>query len=477
MKLISPKQKLDTSYHLRRTIALHAGFLVIVAIIFPAMILFAGFTGTAHHLDDTNGMLCFSDGSAHLFGKVMAPLRAQAWVPSLFLSITLGFGSLTFPAAKGIDIAWDLLVERGGQLCLTALTYPLAPTSFRLFSSVAFGGVSVSSLYALSSHRRRASKSPHDWMSTWLYAALALMTLYILAFPTLVSIMSGYQSKLTPYAKDPDDPNNLLPVHDLRIPHLVVLDGQRLGLGNHFPVESTSPGVSDARTVGNCKWLFHKRRLPQAWLTPMSDAEAVRFLDSYLVTDGNLDFPVSQGINYEMRWEKQNGITYVPPKNQVYDNQANNISSGVSFSFLSNATSLEAVWSNITLQAYINRTAYLSPPPLDIVYNDPDLISRDAEQYLWAGDTMYNRSWLLASTVCQPSSGYQWGFSGGMLLLFACATALYTVLAVNLHWLVYRHSRADRYAHTFSVYRDVLDLAGELRLLLGDEVDTLSGSN
>ncbi|KAK5705929.1 hypothetical protein LTR17_021220 [Elasticomyces elasticus] len=105
MKLISPKQKLDTSYHLRRTIALHAGFLVIVAIIFPAMILFAGFTGTAHHLDDTNGMLCFSDGSAHLFGKGMAPLRAQAWDPSLFLSITLGFGSLTFPAAKGIDIA------------------------------------------------------------------------------------------------------------------------------------------------------------------------------------------------------------------------------------------------------------------------------------------------------------------------------------------------------------------------------------
>ena len=39
----------------------------------------------------------------------------EYWDPSTALSITLGAGQYTYPEAKAIDVAWDILVGRGGQ--------------------------------------------------------------------------------------------------------------------------------------------------------------------------------------------------------------------------------------------------------------------------------------------------------------------------------------------------------------------------
>lgn len=47
-----------------------------------------------------------------------------SWDPALFISVTLGFGTFTFPVAKTIDVFWDLIVERGGQLLLVFLINP-----------------------------------------------------------------------------------------------------------------------------------------------------------------------------------------------------------------------------------------------------------------------------------------------------------------------------------------------------------------
>lgn len=76
--------------------------------------------------------------------------RNTLWESQQFLSIPLGFGSFTFAGAKGTDVAWDLIVGRGGQVLLTAISYPIfrrsmlhmmqvRGTSLPVFVAFAFG--------------------------------------------------------------------------------------------------------------------------------------------------------------------------------------------------------------------------------------------------------------------------------------------------------------------------------------------------
>jgi len=136
----------------------------------------------------------------------------------------------------------------------------MQPVSYRLFSCLAFGRVSVPSLYALSLRRQEAGR-PYHWPVTtlrpWLYAALLSMGVYILAFPTIVSIMTGYQSNFAPYASDPDNPDALLPIGHLDMPDWVVRDGDRLDFAELYPVYKGETGYdldseSDFITLKYC---------------------------------------------------------------------------------------------------------------------------------------------------------------------------------------------------------------------------------
>ena len=80
----------------------------------------------AHHLGtdkwlglpkgDSFHWTCIPNGTA-------ATQQPWVWNTSQFLDITLGFGSFDFGSAKGIDIAWDLVVGRGGQILLALFSY------------------------------------------------------------------------------------------------------------------------------------------------------------------------------------------------------------------------------------------------------------------------------------------------------------------------------------------------------------------
>ncbi|KAK5701318.1 hypothetical protein LTR17_022690 [Elasticomyces elasticus] len=449
MELPALKPTHDSKWKLVGRLAFHITILILIVALFPLLIAELGSYGFDDH---PTGMVCYADGSPHLLAGYDYH-QVQAWIPSLFLDITMGSGKLTFPQAKGIDIVWDLVAGRGGQVVMTVLSYPILRRTltycmekqsvpFSLFSSFTHRQVLVRSLFALATCDRHAGQSRARSILTarsWLFAAMALVGTYLLAFPTIVTSMAGYQSNLAPFAKDPTNPDSLLPVSRMQLPYNVVVDGPRIGLSEMYPAYSEV--LSD----------------PEGGLT-LSDCMYNRSRDTYYAYN-------------EYDFELHNGTVTLPMGNRLYgDGYASNIA----FSFPQNLTSLDQVKSNIT---FLNATTVLAAPPLEILQHSyvPTSGGDAGEQYLWVSTTMLNRTWLLDTTVCQADTTYRWGFSSGLLLLFAAATALYTILVVTLYWVVYSHSQADRHGHHVSVYRDALDLAEELKMALGVGVVSMTG--
>jgi len=100
MKLTAAEPEHDSKWRLGRKITLHVVILLVVCICFPVLIQQVG-----KKTNDTHGhsIICYEDGSAHLVVN-SDDQHYQAWVPSLYLSITLGFGGFTFSEAKGIGM-------------------------------------------------------------------------------------------------------------------------------------------------------------------------------------------------------------------------------------------------------------------------------------------------------------------------------------------------------------------------------------
>jgi len=114
-----------------------------------------------------------------------------------------GGGSLSFTQAKGIDIAWDLVVGRGGQVLLlwiagyvyaAVLDQILESTSpnvtYDLYISVAISGSALTLTGALI---RRLFTTCSFWPKScfMLYSAL-----YLAAYPTLIAAMTSYVAKI-----------------------------------------------------------------------------------------------------------------------------------------------------------------------------------------------------------------------------------------------------------------------------------------
>lgn len=78
--------------------------------------------------------------------------------------------------------------------------------------------------------------------------------------------------------------------------------------------------------------------------------------------------------------------------------------------------------------------------------------------------TPYN---ILLNGKCLPDSDYIWGFSSLMLFTFCMITIAVALFLIALHYDAYFNSAADRYKLSISPYRDVLDVAEELRAHYG----------
>lgn len=163
-------------------------------------------------------------------GEFLLPYTSSIWDPSNFFTITLPFtapagntctfsngetaeiacGGYTFTQVKVIDLAWDVLVGRGGQVVLVAWAYRVfgdvlrtlmarGEVGYDLFSAVAFHSGGISSIGTLLRHAVGKTPIPRTRHAVRVYWAIAAATGYIVAMPTLFSAMTGYTSTYVPF--------------------------------------------------------------------------------------------------------------------------------------------------------------------------------------------------------------------------------------------------------------------------------------
>ena len=153
-------------------------------------------------------------------------------------SINIVFGNYSLSSVKFIDAAWDLGVGRGGQILLGLMWYLVAADTIvaamevsamptRLFRAVTISGshgwTFLHALHAIC--LRRAGKR------TLLIVGLVFGSLWVLAWPTIMSLLTGYVSLTEPYFKLHGD--SLVPYKSFlggKKRALVIHDGHRIGL-------------------------------------------------------------------------------------------------------------------------------------------------------------------------------------------------------------------------------------------------------
>lgn len=112
---------------------------------------------------------------------------------------------LSFPEAKAVDVIWDLCIGQGGRFLLGWISYKvfmdgLLPVmekyavSYALYASVAFEPISAMSIW----NTLMALSKTKSWRTKAFLVWFCVSTIYVLAFPTLISAGSGYVTASNP---------------------------------------------------------------------------------------------------------------------------------------------------------------------------------------------------------------------------------------------------------------------------------------
>jgi hypothetical protein len=161
---------------------------------------------------------------------------------SYFFTPNLSFGAMTFTQVKVIDVAWDLVVGRGGQVGLAWVNYRVFNAwivgymerhgvGWKVFGVLAFETTTVQALGVLGKEALAAARGQGigwvKWSIRWLaVVSMFLSTLYVLSFPTLVAAMTGYIAKSEAYVADGEE--NLVAWAKVDTVRFVVEDGDRV---------------------------------------------------------------------------------------------------------------------------------------------------------------------------------------------------------------------------------------------------------
>ncbi|KAK5715465.1 hypothetical protein LTR15_010109 [Elasticomyces elasticus] len=384
----------------------------------------------------------------------------------------MGFGHLTFPQAKAIDICFDLIMGRGGQAVLVWLCYPLFRRSLTrsmetgtvpapLFSALVFDKVSLVSMskigapFASFVSRTRSGTGAERLSSSWRFVFLFLAFAYLVVFPTWMSSVTGYQSREFAYVTRPTD-SSLVPAKGWFIPPAILADGSRVGLGNDFPLESAFPSAASAEDADPLEYSSTVVLQYYALLACYNDTLEAPWLSSEIASAAE-SARTSSAVNTE-----NSTFVYYP---------TGGFPQGTcSFTLPLNATSVSR---NVGSSVRLGGQSYdMESPVLTVLPNLYD--TRGSYQYYAFGNLTLTRDYIEKNISCEPIKTYLWGFSSILLFIFSILTVLFCAILLALQQDAFRHGQADRYNHIpTNAYRDALDLAEELREQLGDDVQRM----
>jgi hypothetical protein len=272
MKLVSPE--LQAGGKRVRYATLYGPWALLFILVAGISALFAVVT----HLGDgvasgRNNSIFFCDSSGAVRYKYNPRQETVSpyWDSRLFLSVTMGFHGLTFSQAKAIDICFDLVAGRGSQVLLALAIYPILRRSilrsmevqeFSLALLLPFflERLSVYSLWAMFANMRSRRTKPKTDDQTdeirfrkarvridWRVILVFLVGCYVLALPTVTSVMTSYQVRSAPFMPDGQGYVSTREFEN-QIPDFILGNGQLVGLPDAYSIYKGT----DSKLLSTC---------------------------------------------------------------------------------------------------------------------------------------------------------------------------------------------------------------------------------
>lgn len=387
-----------------------------------------------------------------------------------FFQITLAFGHFPFSTAKIIDVAWDVVVGRGGQGILVAicfLVYGKALVRSMESTSVTFGTYEAITLQSGSitgslKLARDLFKNP-TLRAKFLIFWIILSALFVLLFPTMASAMSGYAANIDAYILT--DTGDMAPYSKFNILRYVIHDAERLGgdfKKDHQVVTGSKQGIEVADfsySVDNCISSYYPSSSYSDDSLDWTDADEVPACGFY--------WHVSEyGFNYGFLGTNQTNSTF------------NN--SGTIIDLPSPSLNISAIfWDEYWLDSSRSNDWWYYPYGY---YWKTDSgaqpLKKIQSPLLTNGDFTYDLEELNKRGQCQQSNtSYKWGFS--FLILFYVILG-FIVWCVGMYalWLdAFFNSRVDNSGRHIGLQRAVLDLASAMKNDMGDNLTEMASNN
>ncbi|KAI4906904.1 hypothetical protein J4E90_010107 [Alternaria incomplexa] len=361
---------------------------------------------------------------------------------SYFFTPNLSFGALTFTQVKVIDVAWDLIIGRGGQLLLAWVNYrvfnewlvyhmEMHHTSYKLYAAVAFETTTMATLGVLGKEFLAYGACTWKRLFRWLAIfSMLLSTLYVIAFPTLMAAMTGYITTYQPYIEDFD--GNLMEWSKAKDVAYIIEDADRVGLEAPLIVTADDQPLIDA--------VHHHMGQFSNW--------------SYtFFFVGDLDTKVpSVEIKFAGGFNMTNGIR--------------NPNITADWVFDGNTTS---TFRSLRIASF---------PTDDYGLDSSKSLNKDPRlQYAFEtrpdANHSYTGYYLLDHGSCKPSETYQWGFSYIFLFMVSIFNFVWVCIMVGMWLDTRRGSMMYRSGRRPGLLRSIMDYSAAIREELGAEANYL----
>lgn len=357
---------------------------------------------------------------------------------------------MTFTQVKVIDVAWDLIIGRGGQVLMAWVNYRVfnewvvgfmerEVLGFKMYAAVAFETTTVGTLGVLGKEIIAKQTKGVGWLKgglRWLaVVSMFLSTLYVLSFPTLLAAMTGYIAKSEPYVEDLD--RNLISWDKVDTVKYVVNDAERIGFERPLVVGRNDGELLAA--MNECKFYSpnhsHLALAGKECRLMCSDIKAVNLTDQV-----SLKLPGTDLYVYETRVLSQLNITSTWTLNN-------------------NPTNLASPTLNIT-RFSVNS---------DIT---DEMTSYSILQYSISGrqSPLYNTTYMLSYSSCKPGETYQWGFSYIFLFMVSIFNFIWSCIMIGMWFDTRRGSRAYRSGRRPGLLRSIVEYAAALKEEIGEEL-------
>ncbi|CAI6332361.1 unnamed protein product [Periconia digitata] len=351
---------------------------------------------------------------------------------SYFFTPNLYFGAMTFSQVKVIDIAWDLVVGRGGQMLLAYANYrvfnewllyhlELHLTSYKLYTAVAFQTTTMATLGVLAKEFLSFGKGTWRRFFRWLaMLCMLISTLYVLAFPTLMAAMTGYISTYRAYVEDHE--NNLIDFDKVRRVDYIISNGSRISAEYQKDLVVTE-----------------------------YDKDLLRDVEAYLkefVADDDWKAPQ---------------ITDVPIEPGFHEYLVQNRTSKFGNKDLAEPT-LSII---VTYRGLPPKTVSEGLVEMYYTLSDSNILESGRQ-----GD-YYSALDVLKRGSCKPTETYQWGFSYIFMFMVSIFNFVWSCIMAGMWWDTTRGSRMYKAGRRPGLLRSIMDISAAIREELGSQVEDM----